>query len=40
MAIIGINFFSTFPGKNDWNNFIIGVVFFSTGFMIEKFVLK
>ena len=40
MAIIGINFITTFPGDNDWNNFIYGITFFLIGFMIEKFILK
>ena len=40
MIIIGVSFFINFPQLINWNYFIVGVAFFSMGFMIEKFVLK
>jgi len=40
MLIIGISFFVNFPNLIDWNFFIIGIAFFTTGFLIDKFVLK
>ena len=40
MLIIGISFMRNFPNSINWNSFIVGVSFFSMGFMIEKFVLK
>ena len=40
MFAIGISFIANFPNLINWNYFIVGVAFFSMGFMIEKFVLK
>ena len=40
MLIIGISFIVNFPDLMNWNYFIVGVAFFTMGFMIEKFVLK
>ena len=40
MLIIGISFIVYFPDLINWNYFIVGVAFFSMGFMIEKFGLK
>ncbi len=40
MITIGISFFINFPETMNWNYFIVGIAFFSMGFMIEKFVLK
>tara|TARA_B100001750_G_C15236666_1_gene460837 strand:- start:568 stop:690 length:123 start_codon:yes stop_codon:yes gene_type:complete len=40
MLILGTSFVISFPNIIDWNLFIVGVAFFSVGFMIEKFVLK
>ena len=40
MFTIGISFIVNFPNLINWNFFIVGVAFFSMGFMIEKFVLK
>ena len=40
MITIGVSFVISFPALMNWNYFIVGVAFFSVGFMIEKFVLK
>ena len=40
MITIGISFIINFPELINWNYFIVGVAFFTIGFMIEKFVLK
>ena len=40
MLILAISFIVKFPDLINWNYFIVGVAFFSMGFMIEKFVLK
>lgn len=40
MLVLGVSFVINFPLTINWNLFIIGVAFFSMGFMIEKFVLK
>ena len=40
MLILGVSFVISFPNIINWNFFIVGVSFFSMGFMIEKFVLK
>ena len=40
MITIGISFVINFPETMNWNYFIVGIAFFSMGFMIEKFVLK
>ena len=40
MFILGISFVINFPELINWNFFIVGIAFFTIGFMIEKFVLK
>ena len=40
MITVGISFIINFPELMNWNYFIVGIAFFSIGFMIEKFVLK
>jgi hypothetical protein len=40
MFILGVSFVISFPDLINWNFFIVGIAFFSMGFMIEKFVLK
>ncbi len=40
MFILGISFVINFPELINWNFFIVGIAFFTMGFMIEKFVLK
>ncbi len=40
MLILGVSFVISFPDIINWDLFIIGIAFFSIGFMIEKFVLK
>ena len=40
VLIIGVSFLYQFPDRMNYNYLIIGVAFFSLGFLIEKFVLK
>ena len=40
MIIIGASFLSKFPNRMNYNYLVIGMAFFSVGFLIEKFVLK
>ena len=40
MLIFGVSFVINCPDLINWNFFIVGIAFFSMGFMIEKFVLK
>tara|TARA_X000000368_G_scaffold399490_1_gene370517 strand:+ start:314 stop:442 length:129 start_codon:yes stop_codon:yes gene_type:complete len=40
MFILGVSFVINFPDLINWNFFIVGIAFFSMGFMIEKFILK
>jgi|TARA_X000001036_G_scaffold108884_1_gene102045 hypothetical protein len=40
MFILGVSFVINFPELINWNFFIVGIAFFTMGFMIEKFVLK
>ena len=40
MFVIGISFLINFPDRMNYNYLVIGIAFFSMGFLIEKFVLK
>ena len=40
MIVIAVSFFSKFPNRMNYNYLVIGIAFFSVGFLIEKFVLK
>ena len=40
MSIIAFSFAVNFPETINYNYLIIGIAFFSVGFLIEKFVLK
>ena len=40
MLVIGASFLYQFPDRMNYNNFIIGIGFFTMGLLIEKFVLK
>ena len=40
MIILGVSFVINFPELINWNYFIVGIAFFCTGYMIEKYVLK
>ncbi len=40
MLIIGGSFISNFPETINYYYLIVGIAFFSIGFLIEKFVLK
>ncbi len=40
MTIIAFNLYISFPNRMSYESFIIGIAFFTMGFLIEKFVLK
>ena len=40
MFVIGISFLTNFPDRMNYNYLVVGIAFFSMGFLIEKFVLK
>jgi len=40
MLILGVSFVINFPETINWNFFIVGIAFFSLGFMVERFILK
>ena len=40
MIVIGVSLYLSFPDRMNYNNFVIGIGFFTMGFLIEKFVLK
>ena len=40
MIVIGFSFLYSFPDRMNYNFLIIGVAFFSIGYLVERFVLR
>ena len=40
MIIIGFSFLYSFPNRMSYDFLIIGIAFFSIGYLVEKFVLR
>tara|TARA_B100000427_G_C15012910_1_gene379089 strand:+ start:224 stop:364 length:141 start_codon:yes stop_codon:yes gene_type:complete len=40
MVVIGFSFLYSFPNRMNYDFLIVGIAFFSIGYLVERFVLR